>query len=236
MSEVSSVRLGGWFSRGWDAFKINPKPIIGGSVILAAFYLIISLLYFVPFISLAAIAVQIMLMPVLTVGWFFLCLKVLRGNETKSSDIFSAFSRFGSAWATFVLMLLIVMAGLILLIIPGIIWSLKYGLSLFAVMDRNLKATECIRLSGRITKGHKGKLFVYGVVAFLFGLLAWPFSIGLQHLGSDFGPILLAIGIIPYLLQILVIAPWLGATYAAAYDSLVGQQQATQAEEVLQAG
>lgn len=236
MSEVVSISLGDWFSRGWGAFKRNPKPLIGGSAILAALYFIISLLYLIPIGSLAAFVAQIIFSPVLTVGWLFLCLKVVRGNESKASDVFCAFSRFGAAWATFILVMLIVMGGSILLIIPGIIWGLKYGLSLFAVMDRNLKATESIKLSGIITKGHKGKLFLYGIVVCLFGLLVWPFSIGLQHIRTGAGPLLLAIGIIPYLLRILVITPWLGATYAAAYDSLVGGQQQPEREEILQTG
>jgi len=225
MLEAPSLKLGSWFSHGWTTFKEKPKQIIGGAVILSAFYWVLRLVGLVPGGFLLSLLGLLVVGPVLAVGWWFLCLKLLRGDSAKSLDIFGAFSRFGPAWVTFFLLSLIVFGGIILLIVPGIIWGLKYQLSLFAVMDEKLSAREAIRLSGKITKGHMGKLFGMYVVAFLLDFLQWPLLIGLQLLETDAGCIIAAVGIVPYLVYILVIIPWLGATLAAAYDSLVYEER-----------
>ena len=224
MSEVSELTLGSWLSCGWSTFKKNPKAIIGGAVILSVFYFILTLISFTPGGSLIMFLGQFSVGPVLIVGWYFLCFRLVRGDDVKMLDIFSAFSRFGASWATFILLSLIILGGCILLIVPGIIWSLKYGLSLFAVMDKQLSARESIGFSGKITKGHKGKLFGLWAMVTLLGFLAWPFSFGLQRQSG----ILVRVGIIPYLIHILVITPWLGATFAAAYKSLAYKKEESQ--------
>lgn len=226
MTEVLPLTLGGWLSRGWRAFKRNPKPLIGGALILRAYSLVLTRVDFLLPSTLVRLpfefVVTFVILPVLWVGWYFLCLRVVRGDKARISDIFAAFSRFGRAWLTYFLLLLITLGGLFLLVIPGIIWALKYGRSQYAVMDRNLSARESIRFSGKITKGHIGKLFGVGVITLLFFLLTMPFNYGLRYIysGKDLGTILVAIGIVPSLLHVLVIMPWMGATGAAAYDSL----------------
>jgi len=127
----------------------------------------------------------------------------------------------GQPWTTFILLWLIILGGCILFIIPGIIWSLKYGLSLFAVMDKQMSPRESIRFSGKITKGHKGKLFGVWTIAILLSFLTWPFSSGLQRQNA----MLIGAGLIPYLVNILVVTPWLGATTAAAYKSLAYKKE-----------
>ena len=231
MGEVLPLTLRGWLSRGWRTFKRNPKPIIGGAVIFTAYGFVLRLVGSVLGNPLVLLPLQFVISPVLMVGWCFLSLRLVRGDDAKSSDIFAAFSRFGRAWLTCFLLFLIVLGGFFLLIIPGIIWSLKYGLSVYAVMDRNLSARQSIRFSGKITKGHKGKLFGAGVIGFLLGLLTMPFSFGLQRLGENLGIILVAVGIVPYLVHLLVIIPWMGATGAAAYDSLAYGEEAVTAKE-----
>jgi len=223
MSEISELTLGSWFSCGWSTFKKNPKTIIGGAVILSIFYFILTLInFFVPGGSLIALLGQLSVGPVLIVGWNFLCFRLVRGDDdVEMLDIFSAFSRFGASWTTFILLWLIILGGCILFIIPGIIWSLKYGLSLFAVMDKQMSPRESIRFSGKITKGHKGKLFGVWTIAILLSFLTWPFSSGLQRQNA----MLIGAGLIPYLVNILVVTPWLGATTAAAYKSLAYKKE-----------
>ena len=91
--------------------------------------------------------------PVMMVGYWFLCLKLLGGQQASSRDVFSAFPRFRAAWVTNLLFTLITIGGFVLLVVPGIVWSLKYGLSFFAVMDRTAdgcwqcRREECTRVN-----------------------------------------------------------------------------------------
>jgi len=61
----------------------------------------------------------------------------------------------------------IVLCGFILLIIPGIVWSIKYIFTPYYVVDLGLGPIESIKKSGEITKGQKWNLFLTGIIVTL---------------------------------------------------------------------
>lgn len=77
---------------------------------------------------------------------------------------------------------LIVTAGFLLLIVPGIIWMVKYQYILYFIVDKESGAMDALRKSGEITDGVKWKLFAFllvlglinmaGALFFLIGLFA----------------------------------------------------------------
>lgn len=172
--------------------------------------------------------------PPMLIGWCFLCLRLVRGEDARSADVLAGFYRYRAAWATVVLYYLVVYGGIALLVVPGIIWSLMYGFSLFAVMDRQLSAREALRFSGRITKGHKGRLFFLLLLVYLSAPLGWSWlipelpwqesSVGLEVSFFPAGIIILLI----VLLVSWVLYSWLCLTCAAAYDSLVHRQESAE--------
>ena len=224
MNEAPLLTIGSWFSRGWNTFKRSPKQIILGSVVIHFFILgpilidrVLGVFWFSVFFVFAV-------GPALTVGWYSLCLRLVRGEKAKIIDLFSGFSRFGAAWMTNIRLNLIVIGGMFLFVIPGIIGFLKYGMSLFAIMDRQLSAREALGFSGRITKGYKRKLFVVGliggIISYMLGTLPSYFALQMQPPGDNMVPISWAGILVSSILSILVITPLFGATIAAAYDSL----------------
>ena len=66
---------------------------------------------------------------------------------------------------------LIVLGGFILLIVPGIIWAIKYQFFAYLIVDKNLGPIEAIKKSGEITMGKKGKLFLLGLLLALINLI-----------------------------------------------------------------
>jgi uncharacterized membrane protein YesL len=66
-------------------------------------------------------------------------------------------------WGTSLLLFLIVLGGLILLIVPGVIFALKYGQAPFIVIDKDLSGREALRESAELTQGMKKKLFWWGL-------------------------------------------------------------------------
>jgi uncharacterized membrane protein len=72
-----------------------------------------------------------------------------------------------------ILYALIVVGGLILLIVPGIIWGIKYMFTPFLIIDRGLMPMDAIRESGRITSGHKWELFLFGLALFGINILGF---------------------------------------------------------------
>jgi len=123
---------------------------------------------------------------------------------------------------------LIILGGLFLLIVPGIIFSLMFGMCVYAVMDKKMSAVESVKYSKKITKGYRGLIFVLYVAIGLLTLLGIPIAYGLQKLDSN----LIFIGLIPYLINVVFVLPWTAAAAAAAYDSLVKKnEEALEARE-----
>ena len=235
MDKSSELTISSWFSRGWNTYKANLGVLIGANLILA---ISTTVLLFVPWGHLVN---NLVIVPPLTVGICSLYLKAIRGEQPDISTLFAGFSHFGKAWLTYFACALITIGGMFLLVIPGIIWLVKYNLSLFAVLDGSLSARKAIRLSGKITYGYKGKLFIGGLIYLLIiCLYAMPFLWGLflREQGSDKGNIFLAVGIVPYLVGSALISPWLGTSWASAYDSLIArwQQSSMRTQEMQESG
>ena len=66
---------------------------------------------------------------------------------------------------------LIVLAGLILLIIPGIIWAIKFQFFGYFIVDKGLGPIESLKQSAKITKDTKWTLFLFGLLSGLINLL-----------------------------------------------------------------
>lgn len=76
---------------------------------------------------------------------------------------------------------IIVLCGFVLLIVPGIIAALAFMFTPYLIIEKGLAPFEAMKQSARITKGHRGKLFlltsavvflnILGVIALFVGLL-----------------------------------------------------------------
>jgi hypothetical protein len=106
----------------------------------------------------------------LVLGMMRFSLKVARGERYATSDLFSGGPYLLSGLAAGILAFLGVAAGLVLLIVPGVILSLGWFLATPLIVDRGLGPVEALRESWRLTTGHKGNIFVYQLlVVALFG-------------------------------------------------------------------
>jgi len=75
---------------------------------------------------------------------------------------------------------LIVIAGMILLFIPGIVWGLKYQFFGYFLLDKKCEPKEALKRSAQITKGVKKKLFGFLIVLSILNIIgALLFGIGL---------------------------------------------------------
>lgn len=219
MTNNYSLSVGSWFSRGWETFNRNRCQLIAASLICT----VCDLLYYFPSSNTPIIVIQVVgavLMSVILVGWYYMCLKSVKGEKTAVVDVFSGFSRLGSVLALCIILAVMLTGGVVLLIIPGIILALMYGLSVFAIMDKKATVKESLRLSGRITKGYKGKLFcLFLVMGILWSpqLVFGPDSI---HEGG-YSTLTLVGVVLLFLIDAIVVAPWTSSSMAVAYDDLV---------------
>ncbi len=72
-----------------------------------------------------------------------------------------------------ILYFLIILGGLILLIVPGIIWAIKYQFYVYLIVDKKMRVLESIKKSGEITKGSIWLLFLFGLAVIGINILGF---------------------------------------------------------------
>lgn len=125
--------------------------------------------------SLVVTVLRVGIQNLTSIGFTRIQLNILDKKPTNIGQIFNAENLFWRYLGTSIVYALIVIGGLILLIVPGVIWAVKYQFALPLVVDKKMKLSESLTKSGQITKGYKGWLFGLAIVLGLIniaGLLA----------------------------------------------------------------
>ncbi len=98
-------------------------------------------------------------------------LKVLRGQTPSMDDATAVFKRIWPYFKTNVRTFLIVFAGFLLLVIPGIYFAFKYMFAPTLAIDGEDSSAEAMRKSAVMTNGYKMQLFLFGLVVLVFNLV-----------------------------------------------------------------
>ena len=113
-------------------------------------------------------------------GLVRISLRLVDGRQPRYGELFGDLTTFGRYVAGNLLFLLIVLGGLLLLVIPGIIWSIKYQFAPFLIVDRNIGIKKAFQGSAGITLGVKWELFLFFLLVMAINLLGlMAFGIGL---------------------------------------------------------
>lgn len=113
-------------------------------------------------------------------GWIRIALRLNDGAPASLGDLMAALPRFFDYLLASVLYGLIVLAGLVLFIVPGIVWAIRYGFYGFLIVDRELDPLTALKQSAAMTSHVKGQLFLFGLLCLGVNLLgALAFGIGL---------------------------------------------------------
>jgi len=117
----------------------------------------------------------------ITSGYTKIGLNYFDGKKSEFIALFNQFKYFWRVLGANILVGLIVIGGLILLVIPGIYWGLKYIFTVILIIDKDLGILEAMAESAKMTKGIKLRLFGYclsmlgvmilGFIAFGVGIL-----------------------------------------------------------------
>lgn len=121
------------------------------------------------------------------------------GKEPELKDAFTGFDDFFSAFKVQLLVGLYTFLWSLLFVIPGIVKSISYSMSLYVLAENKGKsAKECIAESKQMTEGHKMDLFVLSL-----SFIGW-IMLGMLTLGIAY----------------IWILPYMQATFTNAYNSL----------------
>lgn len=85
-------------------------------------------------------------------------IKAARGEDVTPGDFFVSWKNAGTYVAGSLLFGLIVGIGMILLIVPGIIWALRYSMYGYYIVTQDAGPMEALQMSADATDGHKIEL------------------------------------------------------------------------------
>lgn len=143
----------------------------------------------------------LLIMPPLMVGVSSFFLRIYKRETADIGDMFTdGFTDYGRNLGGMLWMELFVFLWSLLFMIPGIVKALSYSMTPYILADcPNVRATDAIKLSMRMTLGHKGGIFVM-VLSFLGWAILSALTAGI--------------------LQILYVGPYIGTSFAGLYVDL----------------
>lgn len=131
------------------------------------------------------------------VSWVFL--KAVRGERIEIRDMFVVFQKnYWNAVIANVVVGIIVGLGIVMLIVPGIIFACRLAFVPFLVVDREMDVMDALRVSWDMTRGYGWQIFLMGILAF-FVVIA---------------------GIICLVVGIVISIMWISAAFAAMYHAV----------------
>jgi uncharacterized membrane protein len=166
----SKFSIGDAVNYGWDAMKNNlgffiPVVLIlwvagaipGGLQSLSAYMGTAAAVVWSTVFGLASFVVGMFInMAQVRIG-----LKFCDGEVADFPDMVSDYHRFLDFLVGSILFFLIVFAGFLLLIIPGIYWAVRYQFFSYLILDQGMSPVDAIKRSGQITRGSWWHIFVF---------------------------------------------------------------------------
>lgn len=174
------------FKYGWQIFKENAGLLIGilvlGYVIMIGASMAMAIvalmltggeavtetspLWIRAFIFIPNWLVQF----IIQIGWINVALKFANREKVGVADLFRKWKLIGHYLLASFLAMLIIGAGFIALIVPGIYLATRLCLVNYFVVDQNLNAFEAIKASFRATKGNFWNLILFFILAVLVNI------------------------------------------------------------------
>ncbi|MFA6617439.1 MAG: DUF975 family protein [Candidatus Neomarinimicrobiota bacterium] len=143
------------------------------------YFVILSIVQMIPA---AGPIVSLIIAGPLTLGLILFSLSISRGKEARFGQLFHGFDHFGPSLVTYLLVALYTFLWTLLLIVPGIIASFSYSMSLYILADDpSITGSEAIHKSKEMMNGNKGKLFCLHL-RFLGWILLGILSLGIGFL------------------------------------------------------
>jgi uncharacterized membrane protein len=165
----SKFSMGDAVSFGWETMKSNILFFIGILIAMMAIEAVPSLIgdlleedYLI--ISIVFEIISIILNMAVGMGLVRILLIFCDGEQPEFADLFSCFHLVPKYFLSSLLYGLIVLAGFILLIVPGIIWAIKFQFFPYFIVEGGLGPIESLKRSSTITDGAKMDLFLFGLL------------------------------------------------------------------------
>jgi uncharacterized membrane protein len=153
------------FGYGWNKCKEHMELVLFSTLlILAVGSMTGTKLFLLGFIS-------FIFSIIIKMGYTKIFLRIYDGENPKFEDMFKEYGIFWRYLGASILTCLAVLGGLILLIIPGLVWAIRFSFSPVIVVDTKMRPVAAMKESWAITKGQFWKLLGFYITIGLFNLL-----------------------------------------------------------------
>jgi len=171
---------------GWSAAKQNLGVFILIAIVLFVLFGVLNVAADLlsersPVLSLAVALLSVVLNLLVQLGLVKVALKCCDNVRPAVGDVFNCVPLLVKYFVGTILYSLIILGGLVLLIVPGIVWAVKYQFYPYFILEKGLGPVASIKMSGKMTCGAKWRLLFFdlvcmgvillGVLAFLVGLI-----------------------------------------------------------------
>lgn len=180
---MKTFSIGEAISYGWNTVKKQPKVIVYILVAVLGAQFINWVLSFVlgdsaqdRFIIILIAIITMVVSLVFSLGMVRILFNIYDNKPLKFENLYQDWKLVGRYLISSILGGLAILAGFILLIIPGIIFTIRLSFLPFVMLDGETHPIEALKKSWYITKGHTLKLLVFYIVQVLIlmlGLLAF---------------------------------------------------------------
>lgn len=126
-----------------------------------------------PFLSFVGTSIGQIFSLIVGLGFLRIVLDVHDGREVKTGQLFSEYRLFFKYLAGTILYGLIIFGGMLLFIIPGIIWAIKFQFFTYALVDKKLGPIAALKESANITRGVKWHLFIFDILVVFVNMLGF---------------------------------------------------------------
>jgi|ERR1017187_5393920 hypothetical protein len=134
------------YERSWALLKANFWPLVGVSFLIIVINAVIGYTHF-----LGVFLVTPLIGAVLSGGWYYYFLLKIRGQPTTIGDAFGGFTRaFMALIGTGLLVTIFVVAGMCLLILPGIYLAVSYAFAYMLATDKRIGIWDAMETSRRV--------------------------------------------------------------------------------------
>ena len=108
---------------------------------------------------------------VISIGVIKISLRLIKNEKPGFGELFSGLPLVVSYVVAKFLLILMVVGGLILLVVPGIIFAIMFYMSTYIVVDKDAGPIEALKRSAAITKGVRWELFIFSLILLALNLV-----------------------------------------------------------------